>query len=576
MASEGTVPAPVADAPGGSNGVERSRRRPAGFKVFSSAADAPRSRRPTDGVLLGAAILGAIVLSFHAPGPTALDTAATDLVAGLPGLAGWFWDVAYLLLLIWAACLLVLPLFAHGRTRLFFYQLLAAGSALGIAILVGGAEGTDTSTSLQGFINSTSPPIYVATRIAVATAVIVTASPDLARPLRLIGRWLIAIGMVSSIALGAALPIGVLAGFLIGFGSAAVVHLLFGSPGGRLTLGQVTEVLGELGVDATATRDAALQPRGVALTLASTSEGRPLVVKVFGRDAQDGQLVAATWYAIWHRGAKRVRVGRLQQVEHEAFVTLAAERGGVAVLPVLEAGETQQGDAVLVLDASARTLGSLEASEIDVERISGAWRVLDELHALGISHGHLDATTRGRARRRVAGAHRLRRGADRGVRGSVEDRPSPAPGDDGPRRRHRPCARRRRRRDRRRGPRRDPAVPAARGVRVRDPQRTARSEARPEGVPRADRGAHRTEIPPLEPLQRVTWQSLLKVAVAAFLASTLISAFANIGIDTIVDQFRNADGGGCWGRCCSRPSPRCRRRSRRWGRPCTRSGSGPC
>ena len=50
-----------------------------------------------------------------------------------------------------------------------------------------------------------------------------------------------------------------------------------------------------------------------------------------------------------------------------------------------------------------------------------------------------------------------------------------------------------------------------------------------------------SEVPPLEPLQRVTWQSLLKLAVIGFLAYTLISAFANIGIDTIIEQFQNAE-----------------------------------
>ena len=50
-----------------------------------------------------------------------------------------------------------------------------------------------------------------------------------------------------------------------------------------------------------------------------------------------------------------------------------------------------------------------------------------------------------------------------------------------------------------------------------------------------------SEVPPLEPLQRVTWQSVLKLVVIGFLAYTLISAFANIGIDTIVEQFRNAE-----------------------------------
>jgi uncharacterized protein (TIRG00374 family) len=50
-----------------------------------------------------------------------------------------------------------------------------------------------------------------------------------------------------------------------------------------------------------------------------------------------------------------------------------------------------------------------------------------------------------------------------------------------------------------------------------------------------------SEIPPLEPLQRVTWKSLLQLAVVGFLAYTLISAFANIGIDTILEQFKSAE-----------------------------------
>ena len=195
----------------------------AGIRIFSSAPDAPRARRPTDGVLLALAILGAIALSFPAPGPTALDTAVANLVAQLPGLVGWFWEISYDLLIIWSLCLLLLALFAHGRKRLFLYEVLAVALALGFAILASSASGTDPSTSLEGLFNSTSPPIYLATRIAVATAVIVTASPDLARPWRLIGRWLIGIGAVSGIALGAALPIGVAAGFLVGFASAALV-----------------------------------------------------------------------------------------------------------------------------------------------------------------------------------------------------------------------------------------------------------------------------------------------------------------------------------------------------------------
>jgi uncharacterized protein (TIRG00374 family) len=515
--------------------------RPARFRIFSSAPDATRSRRPTDGLLLVLAVLGVVVLSFSAPGPTAIDTAITNLVAELPDLAGWFWEVAYDLLIVWSLVLLLLAFFARGRKRLFLYQVMAGAIGLGFAILGGSVSGTDPSTSLSGLINSTSPSIYLATRVAVATAVIVATSPDLARPMRLIGRCLIAIGALSGIALGASLPIGIAAGFLIGFGSAALVHLLFGSPGGRLTLDQVTGVLGELGVEATATREAALQPRGVALTLASTSEGDPLLVKVFGRDAWDGQLVAATWYAIWHRGAKRVRAGRLEQVEHEAFLTLAAERGGVPVMSVVAAGETDQGDAVLVLDASARSLSSLDASEVGDELLRDTWKVLGGLHELGISHGQVDARTllvrpEGTAAltdlgdaRVAAPASELRTDraqllvttalaadTDRAVSAAAD-----VVGNDGL----------------------VEILPFLQPAAFEFDTRKALHDQHVDLKELRQLIAERTssEIPPLEPLQRVTWKSLLQLAVVGFLAYTLISAFANIGIDTILEQFKSAE-----------------------------------
>src|SRR5680860_773582 len=112
MAQKGSGAGPV-EPPTGSRMTERTGRA-AGIRIFSSASDAPRSRRPTDGIMLALAVLGAIALSFPAPGPTAIDTAATNLVQQLPGLIGWFWEVAYALLLICSLALLVLALFANG------------------------------------------------------------------------------------------------------------------------------------------------------------------------------------------------------------------------------------------------------------------------------------------------------------------------------------------------------------------------------------------------------------------------------------------------------------------------------
>ena len=58
--------------------------------------------------------------------------------------------MSYDLLIIWSLFLLLLILFTHRRKRLFLYELIAMAGALGFAILVGTANGTDASTSLSG------------------------------------------------------------------------------------------------------------------------------------------------------------------------------------------------------------------------------------------------------------------------------------------------------------------------------------------------------------------------------------------------------------------------------------------
>ena len=139
MAQDGTEVGSVEPATGAGTtdrASGRRTRRPAGVRVFSSASDAARSRRPTDWIMLALAAGGLVALSFPAPGPTAIDTAATNLVEQLPGLAGWFWEAAYALLVIWSLVLVGLSLFAHGRKRLFFYEVLAGAIALGAAMCV--------------------------------------------------------------------------------------------------------------------------------------------------------------------------------------------------------------------------------------------------------------------------------------------------------------------------------------------------------------------------------------------------------------------------------------------------------
>jgi uncharacterized membrane protein YbhN (UPF0104 family) len=493
-------------------------------------------------VLLALSVLTVGVLTIPAPGPTSIDSLVTGLVQALPGLFGWFWEICYDLLIAWTLVLIVVALVARGRKRLLVEELLAGGLAVGFALVAGWLAGTDWSDSFKAVAASGAPPIYLAVRLALATAVVVMASPYLARPFRYVGRAVVGIGAAAGIALGTALPIGMVAAFAVGIGSAAIVHLLFGSPAGRLTLDQVADALAELGVDATGLRQAPLEPRGVAIVTAEAPGGRSLLVKIYGRDAWDGQLLAAAWSSLWYRGdTPHLAFGRRQQVEHEAFVTLLAERAGVSVLPVVAAGMASQRDALLVNEATGRPLGTLAPDDVDDELLAGIWRNAGRLHALGVAHRRLDASwivvrpdrtpafgdfggaavaadgddiAADRAQLLVATA--LAAGLERAVPAALAGLGNDALAQVLPL-----------------------LQPAAFQRQIR--HAVAAQDWDLEDLRKACAEAAGAELPKLAQLRRVSLRSIGVVLLIALVAFAIISSLVNVGLANLIDEFKAAD-----------------------------------
>jgi uncharacterized membrane protein YbhN (UPF0104 family)/tRNA A-37 threonylcarbamoyl transferase component Bud32 len=495
-------------------------------------------------VLLALAVLTVVVLTFPAPGPTSIDSLVTGLVRELPGLFGWFWELSYDLLITWTLVLIAFALFAHRRKRLLFEELLAGAVAVGCALVAGWLAGTDWSDSFKAVAASGSPPIYLAVRLALATAVVVAASPYMARPFRYLGRSVVGIGAAAGIALGTSLPIGMVAAFAVGIGSAAIVHLLFGSPAGRLTVDQIADALAELGVDATGLHQAPLEPRGVEIATAEAPDGRSLLVKVYGRDAWDGQLLASAWSSLWYRGdTPHLSLGRREQVEHEAFVTLLAERAGVSVLPVVAAGMAFQRDALLVTETTSRSLGTLDPQQVNDELLGSIWRNLGRLHAMGVAHRRLDASRilirpdgtpafgdfGGAAvaaddseiaadRAQVLVATALAAGPERAASAAAA-----ALGDDAL----------------------SQALPLLQPAAFERPTRRAVSEQDwdLEALRKASADAAGVELPKLAKLRRVSIQSIGLVLLIALVAYAIISALADVGLANLVDEFKAADLG---------------------------------
>lgn len=517
--------------------------RAADIRVFGSEASAPRARRPTDVVLLvGTSLTIAVLTLLVSSGTTPVNDAVAGFIAAIPVDLDWFWAFTVDLLLVWTVVFLAIAVVA--RHRLALQQVVAGTLALGTALLAGSAAGANWTT-LVGSVLATAPPaVYPGMRLALATALIVTTSPHLSRPLRHTGRAVLAVGALGVIALGVTSPLGALAGLALGMAAGSLTNLVFGSPGGRLSLSQVSDALADLGVTATDLRHADLAPRGVALVTGLSATGRPLLVKVYGRDAWDGQLISSIWSSLWYRDTlPSTRLNRLQQVEHEAFATLFAERAGVPVLPVVAAGLATGRDALLVLEDDAVPLTEVAPERLDDAFLARLWAALTDLHTTGIAHGRL---TPDRLTLRPDGTPAL---ADFGA-----------------------------------------SVVAAKDVQLRSdsaellvttallvgPERAVQAAARaigPDGLgdvlpllqPAAlepslrrdmraqdwDIGDLRAraaavvgrDLPELEKVRRVSLGSLLQVALVVLVAWVLISAISGIGLDTLVEEFRSAQFG---------------------------------
>jgi hypothetical protein len=172
-------------------------------------------------------------------------------------------------------------LVARRRKRLFVTELLAGALALGLSLLAGEAAGTDWPSSLKGIGSSHAPPVYLAIRLAIATAIVVMASPHMSSPIRFIGRWIVTVGAIAGVALGVTLPIGMVAGLLIGLGSGAILHLVLGSRRGVSTLDQIAGA-GRLGVEAIDLRRARWNRLASPWSEPSLPTGKQLLVKVYG------------------------------------------------------------------------------------------------------------------------------------------------------------------------------------------------------------------------------------------------------------------------------------------------------
>jgi undecaprenyl-diphosphatase len=361
-------------------------------RTFGPASEEPYRRRTSDWVRVVLAIAAIAVLVAYHDNPSAADQDLFRFFNGLPDELQPFFEALYWAGTLWTVLILAAASLIARRWRLardLFLAGLVAGAVAGVMANVIDAQPlSDVFDEVTRLGNAPSFPLV---RLAIVTAVVSAASPYVTRPTRWLGRFLVLVLGLSAMYLGTSYPSGILAALFLGWGVAALVHLVFGSPGGRPTAAQVAESLAELGVVASDVHLDPVQPTGASLFLAN-ADGGSLWVRVLGRDEADSQFLAKLWrFLVYKDSGPQLYLTRAEDVEHQAYTMLLAERAEVCVPEVVVAGTAGPGAALIVTRAlGGRPLAELAADDVSDELLADLWREVHALHDALVAHGELN------------------------------------------------------------------------------------------------------------------------------------------------------------------------------------------
>jgi uncharacterized protein (TIRG00374 family) len=368
--------------------VRISRSMADSVQLFASAPSDARARRPVDGLRAVAYLLLLVFVALLSELGPDLDERLSEVLTSFPGFLKVLWLSGFWLAVGWSVTLLVISAF-RGRVPLAVEGVGAAVLATGISLVVAAIVSGEPGKVMTRLADSNGPPVFPPAALAITSAVLAVMAPYLTLPARRFGRALIAAQMLGSLFLGVALALGAVASLAIGLLAGTVLHLLRGSPGGFPTVTRVKAALGDLGVDVEQLAATAMRREGVAV-LTGTDRDGDIEVRVYGRDAWEGELLADLWRLAWYRGRRRsARLSRAEYVEHEGFITMLAARGGVRVPEVVTAGLADNGDALIVVRPDGAPLDEA-TPELSAEQVQSLWVQLGHLHDGGIVHHRID------------------------------------------------------------------------------------------------------------------------------------------------------------------------------------------
>lgn len=387
--------------------------RPWRALVFAPLGDGQTRRRGSDAFRVAAAavivVVAWVVTRANSHAENVIATALASPPNGIRWLVATLWWVTSVGTI---ALVVVLALVSRRWSAVRDIGLSGVTTwviCLVIGVLVGPSGGRPPDPALHG-LNLSFPVAQVAVTVGMVTAALPYVSRWLQRTLE-VATALLALAVVVN---GSGLPVPVLASLALGWGVTALLHLVFGSPLGLPSPREVALLLADLDMTAGEVQPAPRQEWGVG-RFTGWVHGEAVDVSYYGRDASDAQLMAKTSRFLFYRDSgPTLALTRRQQVEHEAYLTLMAERAGVRVADVLAAGPAgPANDALLVTRpppgdrlvalASPEPAGNGDRADGDEtatgitgmsdDAAADVFRQLRTLQAAHIAHGALSVET---------------------------------------------------------------------------------------------------------------------------------------------------------------------------------------
>jgi uncharacterized protein (TIRG00374 family) len=320
-----------------------------------------------------------------------VDSATGEVFASFPSWMNEVFAIGYALAALFALWILIVALIKR-RWDIAGSILLSVGVAIAVALMLARAISGDWPIVLPELGNAQATPVFPVMRVAIVASVVFAVSPHVPRAIRWLGWFAVGLVVVSGLGLGLGLPSDALGGVGIGIIAAGAVLLLFGSPAGYPDIQEIATQLATLDVSLQDLVPAKVQPWGARSLEGVDADGRRLVVKIYGRDARDAQMLARVWRNLWYRDTgPSLPWSRLQQVEHEALVTVLAATAGVNCPEVIVAATSEDDDAILVTERRGVPLADTDPDELTDQQLVAVWNEVATLHGADMSHGALDA-----------------------------------------------------------------------------------------------------------------------------------------------------------------------------------------